>query len=74
MKAKKLAYEVRFFGHIFVSLADKILFLDNASHFWAKWTHFHIILHFFGLISLNLSNLWKYCQLTTLTKVFPLIM
>ena len=33
MKAKELAYEVRFFGFIFVSLAEKILFLDNASHF-----------------------------------------
>ena len=32
MKAKKFAYEVRFFGYIFVSMAEKILFLKNQAH------------------------------------------
>ena len=43
MKSKKFAYQVRFLGVIFVSLAEKIPLLNNASHFYAKWTHFDII-------------------------------
>ena len=30
MKAKKFAYEVRFFGFIFVSLAEKIIFIEQC--------------------------------------------
>ena len=40
MKAKKLAYEVRFLGFIFVSLAEKIFLIEQCYPFLGKMDSF----------------------------------